>query len=92
MSKVEVKKGRAKELIINRNKKLCARFYFYSNLVGLRFERCLSKLKEEFDISESRIDDILSECNEQVAQLENDKMNEKDLKKVYPFFNWSLSV
>lgn len=84
------KKGRNKALIINRNKKLCARFYYYSNLIGFRFEKVIKILVSEFDISESRIEDIITENTIYLADLEKKEATENHLKKQYPFFLWKL--
>ena len=92
MSNDVAKKGRDKGLIISRNKKLCARFYYYSILIGLRFEKCLQKLNEEFDLSESRISDIIAENTTQLTDLEVNATTGKELKKTYPFLNLNLSL
>lgn len=92
MSSIVKQKGRDKTLIINRNKKLCARFYYYSNLIGLRFEKVIKILTEEFDLSESRIADLISENTMHLIDLEVSQITEKQLKKKYPFFSWNLSI
>ncbi len=48
-------KGRAKDLIMERDECLLCRFYFYSKLHRIRFEDVLSLLKAEFFISKERI-------------------------------------
>lgn len=49
-------KGRDKELIRKRNEALCRRYYFWTEVQGLRFDRALKILSEqEFFISEERI-------------------------------------
>lgn len=64
-----------------RNEKLSARFYFYSNLIGLKFSRCLQLLEREFDISESTICDIIAENNHIITHLERKQFSANDLKK-----------
>lgn len=49
-------KGRDKNLILKRNEALCRRYYFWTEVQGLRFDRALKILSEqEFFISEERI-------------------------------------
>lgn len=57
-------KGRDKELIRKRNEALCRRYYFWTEVQGLRFDRALKILSEqEFFISEERIMAIIRECS-----------------------------
>lgn len=84
-------KGRNAELIIYRNQKLAARFYFYSCIIGLKFSKCLEFLIPEFDISESRICDLLSENSDIVSKMERKEVTLQDLKSNYPFMNWQFS-
>lgn len=81
-------KGRSKQLIGNRNKKLAARFYFYSHLCSLHYEKCLELLEEELDISQSTINDLLYKYSYLVDQLVSDKVTLHELKTAFPFFNW----
>ncbi len=75
-----------------RNEKLSARFYFYSNLIGLKFSRCLQLLEREFDISESTICDIIAENDHIIAHFERKQFSANDLKKIYPHFNWQYNL
>ena len=57
-------KGRDKELIRKRNEALGRRYYFWTEVQGLRFDRALKILSEqEFFISEERIMAIIRECS-----------------------------
>ncbi|MFX1768904.1 hypothetical protein JZ976_04100 [Riemerella anatipestifer] len=85
-------KGRNTELIRHRNEKLAARFYYYSYLLGLKFSRCLENLIPEFDLSESRICDLISEHTEYINRLEMQKTTITELKQAYPFMTWSPLV
>ncbi|MFJ1323565.1 hypothetical protein ACILDT_11180 [Capnocytophaga canis] len=71
-----------------RNEKLSARFYFYNSLVGLRYEVCVRLLEREFDISESRIYELLSQNNNYITFFERNKYSVNDLRKRYPFMVW----
>ena len=83
-------KGRNADLITYRNQKLAARFYFYSCIIGLKFSKCLENLTPEFDLSESRICDLLSENSDKVSQMERKSVTLQELKNYYPFLNWQL--
>lgn len=55
-------KGRDKELIKKRNEALCRRYYYWTEIQGLRFDRALKILSEqEFFISEERIMAVIRE-------------------------------
>lgn len=81
-------KGRNTELIRYRNEKLAARFYYYSYILGLKFSRCLEHLIPEFDLSESRICDLISEHTEYISRLELQNISISELKQTYPFMVW----
>ncbi|WP_153929658.1 hypothetical protein [Riemerella anatipestifer] len=85
-------KGRDTQLIGYRNEKLAARFYYYSYILGLKFSRCLEHLTPEFDLSESRICDLISEYSEYINRLELQGIGIADLKQTYPFMVWSPLV
>ncbi|AQX13502.1 MULTISPECIES: hypothetical protein [Elizabethkingia] len=85
-------KGRSSECIEKRNIKLSARFYWYSNIVGLKFEKCIEYLKAEFDITESRICDLIRENNTILSGFESKKATETDLKKMFSFMNWNYKT
>ena len=83
-------KGRNADLITYRNQKLAARFYFYSCIIGLKFSKCLENLTPEFDLSESRICDLLSENSDMVSHMERKGVTLQELKFQYPFMNWQF--
>ncbi|NAV17351.1 hypothetical protein EJN86_11105 [Riemerella anatipestifer] len=82
-------KGRDTQLIGYRNEKLAARFYYYSCILGLRYSRCLENMIPEFDLSESRIRDLISEHAELINRLELQGVGIAELKQAYPFMTWS---
>lgn len=75
----------------NRNRRLVARFYFYSNIIGLKFSRVMEHLESEFDISEGRICDVISDNNELVNSLEKKQVSTSQLKEHYPFMTWNYA-
>lgn len=82
-------KGRSSNLIARRNKRLAARFYFYSIVIGLKFSRCLDLLAQEFDLSEARICDLLPEVADVVNELDRTAAGPTQLRELYPFLSWS---
>lgn len=88
MSNTQSNRGRNSELIQFRNRKLVARFYYYSVLLDLKFSRCLKNLVLEFDITESRIGDILSAYSDELTTLERQSVGVVELRKAYPFMAW----
>ncbi len=76
------KKGRDKQLIERRNRKLVERYYYWTEVKRRRFDDVLETLSnEEFFISESRILVLLRENNEQLNELiaEKQKTNQLSL-------------
>lgn len=91
MGNVKTVKGRNTDLIKERNFKLLARFYWYNAIINLKSDKCIEILKFEFDISESRIYDLISENNNTLSDFENNKTTAKDFKIKIPYFNWNYS-
>lgn len=86
-----ISKGRSSSLIQNRNAKLAARFYWYSCIIGLKFSRCLEELEQEFDLSQSRICDLIAESSDIISQLERSDISVQQLKARFPFLSWTHS-
>lgn len=84
-------KGRSSEHIAYRNQKLAARFYFYSNIVGLKYINLVPHLEKEFDLTEPRLYDLITEISQDIVNLENNHVTVKQLKKVYPFMSWQYN-
>ncbi len=82
------RRGRDISKITARNQRLAARVYFYDNLCGLRLDVFLPYLSEEFDLSESRIEDLLPHCYSLVAMMSKNSITAKDLRSQYPFMSW----
>lgn len=81
-------KGRDKTCIQERNLKLLARFYFYSNLLSLKFERCVSNLEQEFNIKEATITSIVAQNSDTINNFASNKVTIAKLKASYPYLNW----
>lgn len=62
----EMSRGRNKELIKERNKKLCQRWYYWTEVQRLRFDDALKILsQQEFFLSEDRIMTILRQYSKE---------------------------
>lgn len=85
---IVTRRGRNERLILQRNRSLVARFYYYSTLMQLKFSAVLELLENEFFISQSRITDLLADNTELITSLELKKTTTTDLKEAYPFMNW----
>lgn len=72
-----------------RNEKLAVRFYFYNNLMGLRYETCSALLEQEFDISSARIYELINENSHHIDNCQKHRLTIADLRKRYPFLNWN---
>lgn len=88
MSSNQANKGRNAFLIQHRNQKLAARFYYYSHILELKFSRCLENLSIEFDLTESRICDLISEQSHRISEMEMKGISPAELRKAYPFMTW----
>ena len=81
-------KGISKELINYRDHKLAARFYWYSCIIGLKFERCLFHLEKEFDIRGTTIQELITKNSDLITQMEMRDIDTQFLKSLFPFMNW----
>lgn len=84
----ERSKGRNKELDENRNKLLVTRYWYYGNYSHLRYELVISKLCEEFFLSNRRITDIISQDDKFILSLRKGRPSLKELSSLYPFLVW----
>ncbi len=76
----------------NRNIKLCYRYYFYSELIGLKISKCIELLCVEFNLSESRILDLIKENSDTISNIISKQVTVQELAKRYPFFNWKYNI
>ena len=72
----------------NRNYKIACRFYYHFSIKGLRYERALTQLHTEFDLSELRIAQLIMNDREYLKKLNDEKPDGKALQKRFPYFNW----
>lgn len=72
-----------------RNYKIACRFYYYFTLKGLRYERCVTALHEEFDLCETRIAQLIMENGDHLKKFAMEKPDRKYFAKEMPHYNWS---
>lgn len=73
-------KGRDKELITERNKRIYERYFYWTEIKRIRFDDALQILsKREFFLSESRIMQIIREMINSGYSIDGQKMIEKPL-------------
>ncbi len=84
-------RGRDRDLITQRNEKLLHRYLFYGLYTDKRRPVVLKQLTLEFDLTEERINRLISEMFDELQMLRNDPPSIKKLAEKYPFFNWSVS-
>ena len=80
--------AKTSEYKVDRDLRLAARFYFYSNLMGLKSKNCYPLLIQEFNISEATVIDLLSQNSDTITKLINNNITILQLSKVYPFMSW----
>ena len=73
----------------NRNLKIACRFHYWYNIKGLKYECVLTVLNQEFDLSETRIAQLIMNARDHIKGLKNDNADRKYLAAKYPYFNWN---
>lgn len=89
--KLQLSKGRSKELIEDRNNLLFVRYWYYVTFTNNRFDIILELLSFEFKLAQRRVADLLSEDRSVVKTLKQIKPTLKALKQIYPFFVWEVN-
>lgn len=73
-----------------RNIALVHRYYFYSEIKCYRYEKCLEELEQDFFITDTRQVCILTDCQDLLRQVMQQKPSLKELSRKFPRFNWNL--
>jgi len=66
------------------------RFYYHANLLRSRYDDCLFALHQEFFMTPEAIVQCLGNKQELLRQLVADHATPQELKRKYPYFNWSV--
>ena len=90
----EVKKqavrGRSPELLQVRNEKIFHRFYYYSRIIQYKYEHVLTALKNDFDLSENTIAELIMNNANRVKEVGDLKLTRKQLKDMFPNYSWDI--
>jgi hypothetical protein len=88
----DLKKGTVKHqkgvFTSERNFKIACRLYYHFSIKGLRYDVALTRLNEEFDLSELRLAQIIMNERDNLEKLKKSNADSKFLQKKFPYFNW----
>lgn len=73
-----------------RNQLLVHRYYFYAEIKGYRYDKCLTELEQDMFITETRLSTVLTECMDLLRQIMQTKPTLKQLQRQFPRLNWNL--
>lgn len=85
-------KSKRNECLESRRDKMAYRYYFHAIICRLRYDDCLFKLHSEFDLMPDTIVKELLKRDEKINELTKNKTTTSELRKRYPFFNWTASL
>lgn len=83
------KKSQRNAELERRRDVMACRYYYYAVVKRQLYEDCLMDLYREFFITPNTIVNELMKREEKISELIELKTPPSDLKKVYPWFNWS---
>jgi len=69
--------------------KLASRFYYHAHLCRLRYDDCLVELSREFDLTSHTLVRKIQQRSAFLDRLTAAKTTALQLKKRYPYFDWS---
>ncbi|HRY33414.1 MAG TPA: hypothetical protein P5531_10650 [Bacteroidales bacterium] len=83
-----MRRGRSEHLISIRNRALCARYYYWTEVWERRYEKVLETLmNDEFFISEVTIQREIMR-SDYLSELLNTRPKISELKVMFPGFSW----
>lgn len=83
------KRSRRNAELERRRDVMACRYYYYAEIKRQLYEDCLMDLYREFFITPNTIVNELLKREEKIRELIKLKTPPSDLKKEYPWFNWS---
>lgn len=89
-STVETKQRPRNFFMPERNELLVYRYYFYAQIKGYRYEKCLEELEQDVFITGFRQIAVLSSCVDLLSDVMKNKPTVKELARKFPRFNWNL--
>lgn len=69
---------------------MTARYYYYAVLLRKRYDDALEALEREWFLRPNQITTCLLKREELLLDLTDNKTTPKELKEMYPWFDWSL--
>lgn len=85
-------KSKRNECLEVRRDKMACRFYFHAVIRRLRYDDCLLNLHLEFDLMTNTIVKELEVANDRINELNDNQTTTAELRKMYPFYNWTASL
>jgi len=73
-----------------RHSAMACRYYYHAYICRRRYDDCLNHLSEEFFLSPQQIVNQLQSRLALINSMVEDDMPPAELRKRYPFFDWSL--
>ncbi|SEW02107.1 hypothetical protein SAMN05428988_1329 [Chitinophaga sp. YR573] len=83
------RKGRSEALILKRNELLICRYYYLVKISALQYQSALTRLENEFFLSERTIIDILAKNRDITRHFLTTKPSLKYLRDRYPSMTWN---
>jgi len=81
-------KGRNKELLDRRNKKIIARYYFHNAICNKTISGAIEQLVDEFDLDDRTLSLIIKKEENFICELRKKKPSRDSLKKQYHWPQW----
>lgn len=78
--------------IDGRRDAMAHRYYFHATINRFRYDDCLVFLHQEFFLQPNTIVSELEQRFEVISALVKNKVTPVELKKLYPWFNWTPRV
>lgn len=72
-----------------RSDKIASRYYYHSTICRLRYDDCLMNLRSEFDLETDTLIGYLKKRLGFLNSLVNRKVTTAQLRRTYPYYDWS---
>ena len=83
-----ISKGRSKDLITRRNKKIIARYYYHNALCKKNLNGTIELLMLEFDLDDRTLSLILKKEADAIIEMKQKKPSKDSLKKQFHWPRW----
>jgi hypothetical protein len=82
------RRGRSTDCLWARDRKLVARYYYYTYLKRWKYEDTIRQLEKEFDLIERTVIMRLTALNDDIKTLFERQPKLQEFKMLYPFLVW----